>query len=431
MKKHVFPTIALAAATIAWLMSAPAAQAELQKLNLAELVDYSLKHNGELNSFREEKGIREANKLKSGLLPNPTLEIDGSSGALTGSSAESSISLGISQEFVVAGKREKRLAIARYDLEMHRWQLAERERILREELKTAFFSSLLSEQRVTLMERAIAINRQLLDVAGERLAAGDIPELERNLVKIELAKSEGSHLAAIRENKQRLTKLMTLSGAESSEQIAPSGDLAATRQLTNSLAELQNLARNNRPDLKSLEAERAKGEAEILLAKAESIPNLTAGLALRRDTAGMEIGGVEGRDTSYSIALKLSIPIPVFDANRSGVQEARAKKNSSDYRLAATLTTIEREVESSYNELQNSERILALYRDSILTQLDENLKLTQEAYRLGEVGILAVIQEQKKFFEVHEGYLTALYDRQAAFVRLETAVATELSGGIK
>ena len=49
----------------------------------------------------------------------------------------------------------------------------------------------------------------------------------------------------------------------------------------------------------------------------------------------------------------------------------------------------------------------------------------------GEVGILAVIQEQKKFFEVNEGYLTALHDRQTAFAKLESAVATELTGGVQ
>jgi cobalt-zinc-cadmium efflux system outer membrane protein len=64
-----------------------------------------------------------------------------------------------------------------------------------------------------------------------------------------------------------------------------------------------------------------------------------------------------------------------------------------------------------------------------MPQLEENLNLTQEAYRLGEVGILAVIQEQKKFFEVSDGYLTALHGRQKAFARLEAAVATELTGG--
>jgi cobalt-zinc-cadmium efflux system outer membrane protein len=113
------------------------------------------------------------------------------------------------------------------------------------------------------------------------------------------------------------------------------------------------------------------------------------------------------------------------------VQEARAKKNGIESRLAAAVTNIEREVETAYAGFDNSESVLSLYRDTILTQLYENLKLTQEAYRLGEVGILSIIQEQKKFFEVSDGYLTALHDRQQALIKLESTVATELTGGVR
>jgi cobalt-zinc-cadmium efflux system outer membrane protein len=129
--------------------------------------------------------------------------------------------------------------------------------------------------------------------------------------------------------------------------------------------------------------------------------------------------------------VKLSIPIPVFDKNQAGIQEATAKKNSSESRLTAATRTVEREVETAYATLQNAAAVLALYKADIIPQLEENLKLTQEAYRLGEVGILAVIQEQKKFFEVNDGYLTALHDRQSALVKLESAVATELTGGVQ
>jgi cobalt-zinc-cadmium efflux system outer membrane protein len=99
--------------------------------------------------------------------------------------------------------------------------------------------------------------------------------------------------------------------------------------------------------------------------------------------------------------------------------------------LRAAVRNIEKEVETAYAGYLNSEQVLALYRTDIIPQLEENLKLTQEAYRLGEVGILAVIQEQKKFYEISEGHLAAQYDRQTAVVRLESAVATELSGGMQ
>ena len=139
----------------------------------------------------------------------------------------------------------------------------------------------------------------------------------------------------------------------------------------------------------------------------------------------------EGEDTAYTIGLKLSMPIPLFDRNQAGVQEARAKRNSTESRLTAATRNVEREVETAYASFLNAEKVLALFKSNIIPQLEENLELTQEAYRLGEVGIQAVIQEQKKFFEVNDSYLTALHNRQTALVKLETAVATELTGGVQ
>jgi len=405
--------------------------AETQKLALPQVVEFSLQNNGDLKSFREDKGILDADKTRAGLLPNPTLELEGGTGALTGSSAENSLSLGVSQEFFLAGKREKRLTIAERELEMYRWQVADRERVLREEVKTAFYDLILAEQRLILSDRFIALNRQLLDVTKDRLAVGDIPELEMNLVKVELARSEGARIDVEKALNQNQAKLWTLMGLPLGEYPAIVWAIESEISMTKNLADLKQLAHGKRPDLKALEAEKSRGESDIILAQSEFIPNLTAGLAIKRDTTSMEIGGIEGKDTAYTIGLKLSMPIPVFDKNQAGVQEARAKRNSTESRFTAATRNAEREVETAYASLLNAEKVLSLYKTNIIPQLEENLELTQEAYRLGEVGILAVIQEQKKFFEINDGYLTALHDRQAALVKLETAVATELTGGVQ
>lgn len=405
--------------------------AETQQLVLRQAVEVSLQNNGDMQSFREEKGIRDAGKVRAGLLPNPTLELEGDTGALTGSSAENSLSVGVSQEFFLGGKRQKRLVIADQDLEIYRWQLADRERLLREEVKTAFYDVILTEQRIVLADRSIELNCQLLDVAKERLAVGDIPELEMNLVKVELARGEGAKIDVEKTLDQNQAKLRTLMGLSAGESPSIAGEFAAEIALSESLADLKQLAHGKRPDLKALEAEKSRGESDVILAQAESIPNLTAGLAIKRETAAMEIGGFESKDTAYTIGLRLSMPIPVFDRNQAGVQEARATRSSAESRLTAATRNAQREVETAYASFQNAERVLSLYKANIIPQLEENLKLTQEAYRLGEVGILAVIQEQKKFFEVSDGYLTALHDRQAALVKLESSVASDLSGGVQ
>jgi cobalt-zinc-cadmium efflux system outer membrane protein len=413
------------------LASSSPLRAEAEMPALSQVVKRSLQNNAELNSFREEKGIRDAGKTRAGLLPNPTFELDAATGALTGSSAENSLSLGVSQEFFLAGKREKRVAIAEQELELYRWQLADRERVLAEEVKTAFYDLALAEQRIIYVNRFIALNRQLLDVTNERLAAGDIPELEMNLVKVELARSEASRIDAEKTLYRNQTKLWSLMGVPNGESPVTSGTFDAELSMTRNLIDLKKLAHEKRPDQKALEVEKNRCESDVSLAQIDGIPNITAGLSIKRDTTATEVNGVENKETAYTIGVKLSIPIPLFDNNQAGVQEAKAKRSSSESRLFAIMKTVERDVESAYASFQNANKILDLYKTNIIPQLEENLKLTQESYRLGEVGILSLIQEQKKFFEVNEGYLTALHDRQIALVKLESAVATELTGGVQ
>lgn len=408
------------------------ALADERGLSISRAVEYSLQNNGELKSFREEKDIHNAGRVKAGLLPNPTLDVEADTGALTGRSAESSVSFGVSQEFLLSKKRDKRLAVAECELEIYRWQLADRERILREEVETVFYETILTENKLDLASQAIGLNRQLLDVTMARLKAGDIPELEMNLVKVELARSEGVKIDVARLLNQSRAKLWTLMGLPNGESTEIAGSLDTEEVMTKSLSDLKQLAKVNRPDLRVLEAEKRRGDADILLAKAERIPNLTAGLAVIRDTTSIdEVGGGEGKDTTYMVGLRISMPIPLFDRNQAGAQEARARRNSIESRLATAGKAIEREVETTYADFLNCEKVLSLYRTTIIPQLEENLKLTQEAYRLGEVGILAVIQEQKNFFEVNDTYLTALHDRQSALVKLESAVAKELIGGVR
>ena len=417
--------------TILCIFTSAPAFAETQKLTLPQVVEVSLQNNGELKSFREEKGVRDADKIRAGLLPNPTLELEGGTGALTGSSAENNLSIGLSQEFLLAGKRGKRLTVAERELEAYRWQLADRERILREEVKALFYDAMLVEQRLKLTEHSIELNRQLLEVTKDRLAAGDIPELEMNLAKVELTRSEGTRIEIERALLQTRARLFTFMGLPAGEAPVISGTLDNDFPLNKNLADLTQMALGKRPDLKVLDAEKSRGDADIDLARSETVPNLTAGLAFGRDTTSMEIGGVEGKDTAYILGLKLSMPIPLFDRNQAGVQEARAKRSSTESRLTAATRNVERDVETAYISVLNADKVLSLYKSNIIPQLEENLELTQESYRLGEVGILSVIQEQKKFFEVSDGYLTALHARQLAIVKLESAVATDINGGVQ
>lgn len=406
--------------------------AETRTFSLPQAVEHALAQNGELKALRAEREVARAGLERAVLFPNPTLELEGGTGALTGSTDESTVSFGLSQEFLTGGKRAKRRTVAERETEAVHHQVADRERLLTLEVKGTFFELMLAQKRRELAQRAIDLNGKLLEITRERLAADDIPELEVNLARVELARSEGRKIEAERVLNPLLARLRTLLGLPVGEEVNFDGAIER-KPLGISLEELTRLALENRPDLKNLGAARAKGEAGVELAEAERIPNVTAGLGYTYERSGLEVGDIEARDKDHLLGLKLSIPLPVFDRNQAGIREARARKQSAENRLEFARASVAREIEGDYARLAAAEKALDLYATGILPQLEENLKLVQEAYQLGEVGILSVIEEQKKYIEVNDGYLAALAERQTALARLEASVGVDFqnktSGG--
>ena len=426
MKKIVLkPCItAVAMAAVICAVTSPL-RAEEKVVTLQQIISLARENNGDIKALREEVGIGEAGKIKAGLYPNPVLDLEGATGALTGSASENRASIGISQEFLIGGKREKRLAVAESESMRFGSRVRDAERLLLLEVKTEFYNLLLAESRLDLALKSQGLYSQLLEITKERFAAGDIAELDVNLAKVETARSEGRKIEVERELVPVRQRLFSLMGASALEDLKIDGSLN-TQTFDVGLADLKVLAQKNRPDLQALVSEKSKGETELTLARAERMPNVTAGIAFSRESTVTSVGGVDDRSTDYLIGLKLSVPIPFFDRNQAAVKEARARTSSAEIRQSSARQSIEREVEAAHARLATAEKSLNIYVKEIIPQLSENLKLVQEAYRLGELGILAVIEEQKKFFEVHDGYLTALHSRNTALAKLEAAVGMEL-----
>ncbi|MBJ6723717.1 TolC family protein [Geomesophilobacter sediminis] len=408
--------------------------AEPKVFTLSQAEDFSLRNNPELLALRAEQGVRQAAEIRAGLYANPVLELEGTTGKLTGSSTENGFSIGISQQIPLFGKREKRVAVAEKERQGFDQQLRNAERVLVAQVREAFYGLLLAQTTVAVAEQNLALSNRLLEVARQRFAEGDIPELEVNLARVEVARSEERKSRAEREVDPARQRLLALLGLPAAEPVGFSGSLTYAGAWQD-LAALKRQALARRTDLKALSLETAKGDAEVTLAEAERYPDLTLGISYQRENTGFEIGGAQGMNRDNLISLKLSVPLPIFDNNRAGIMEARARRSAAESRYRSGRQTVERDVEVAFSALRSAERSVSLNREVVLPQLEENLKLTEEAYRLGEVGILSVLEEQRKFYEVTQGYLAAQHELQTAVVRLESAVggtvSSESQGGIK
>lgn len=417
----------MVSALLACLLAANVATASAAEkvFGLSEVLSYALENNGELKAMRAERDLREAGKIRAGLLPNPSLEFEGAGDFAFANEGEKRFSAALSQEIPTAGKRRKRRAVAGKELEEYGYRIADAERLLGEEVKIAFYDLLLAERRLDLAGRFVEINEQLLQVARDRFEAGDIPELEMNLARVEVARSRGRQAEAQREVDPRRMKLFSLMGFSPGSELRITGALE-THGFSARIEDLKALALARRPDLLALGAGKEKAEAEMRLAEAEGIPNVTASLSLEREESSLDVGDITVADRDKLLGLKLSVPLPLFDRNQAGKKEAITRWTSAETRRASARRNIERSVEAAFSRLMSTGKSLAIYDKDIFPQLEENLRLTREAYRLGEVGFLSVIEEQRKFLEANEGYLSALHEWNTEMARLAAAAGGEI-----
>ena len=397
--------------------------------SINEIVVLAMKHSAELAALEKEAAAKQSLAIQAGIISNLTLELQGVTGSLTGSPEELSVSIGVNQELPLNGKLRLRREAIQREAEVVQRQRDNAARLLKDEVAALALDLALADKRRELAAGQVALNQKLVRITDERFKAGDIPELELNLANVELARAGSRLLEVERERIPLRIKIASLTGLNESD-IKLSVNLSAPI-VSPKIRDIVMKALASRQDLLALAIERDKAETETRLAKAEALPNLTAGLFVQWQRGSTEVGGMSSTNSDTQLGLRLSMPIPVFDRNQGGRAAAKARLDAADSRRLALERSIIAEVETAVSRLSASEQILEQFEKGIIPQLTENLKLTQEAYRIGEVGILSVIEEQKKFFEVNDGYLSTLHSRRVALIRLETAVAADLAGGVQ
>lgn len=392
----------------------------------SEIISEAVKNNGELRALREELEIKAAEEAHSGLSPDPVLDLGVETGALTGSSGEDRYSVGISREFLTFGKGKYRRSVAGKELEAARARVENAERLLKLEVKERLYALLLAREKAALARRAARLDQELVRVAEERFAAGDIAEVEVELARVEAARARERVLAAERETAPHLAALAQLMGLPPAEVPGVKEELS-TRKVTADPAPLTERALRERPDLRALSLDLEGSGAAVQLARAEGLPNVTAGLSYTHERSVTELGDLEEDSSDNLLGVRLSVPIPVPGRREALLRQAGARRGSAQQRLATLKSAVSREVQSACVRLESAGASVNLYGKEILPRLEQNLKTIQEAYRLGETGLLNVLEEQRKFQEVHSGYLQALYDLNHALATLEAAVGADMS----
>lgn len=395
----------------------PGAGEPTGRLSLRDALAAALLGSPDLAASGYEVRAREAEALQAGLHPNPELELElenfGGTGALDDfDSLETTVSL--SQLVELGGKRVKRRRVAEAGARVAGWEYEIRRIDVLSRTAADFVGLLAAERRSRIAAESLELARRVFDAVGERVDAGKVSPVERTKARVELARASLEREQALREVAAARARLAANWGsiAPRFDELAGDLDQAIPPPTLESL--IERVQRS--PDLARWAAEAALRQAEVELALAQRMPDLTLA------------GGVRhfNEIDSTAFVAGLSLPLPVFDRNQGGIQAARLRAIQGGRLEDAVRVQIHAAVTGAFQTLDSAFVAVRTTRDEILPSAELAFEAAEEVFRQGKIDALDLFDAQRTLFDARRQLTASLAAFHLAIIASERLIGAPL-----
>ncbi|THJ19525.1 MAG: TolC family protein [Nitrospira sp. CG24D] len=391
------------------------------RLSLDETVALFLRQN--LDLLMAKFGIESAKgqQITARLFPNPVASIGtlsaftqgrtpGNSGAVIGQ---------IQQLFELAGKRGYRIESAGFGTQSVEAAFEDAVRQLTFTVKDAYSRTQLAQRRLALAEENRDRFSRILDVNTIRFKKGYIAEVDLIRIRLQFIDFHSQVIQSLQEGETARADLRQLL------RVSPATALELTsefdyKRVDPDIGRLRTVALDARPDVRSKRFIMSQREADLRLAKAYRIPDVTVG-------AGYSIQGPKGPDNSGQVALSLGVPLPLFNRNQGGIIQAEVAVQTAEADLSKTLNQVENEVDVAYKNLLQSRRLVEAFLGGVLEDARSTFTIVERAYERGGATILDLLDAARTSRTIQQNYFEALFNYQRNVIQLESAAGQEIS----
>lgn len=381
-------------------------------LTLADAIAAALRSNPELSGFGYDVRAAEARVVQAGRWQNPDLGLElenfAGSGGLDGTDAAEA-TLSLSQTFPLGGDIRRRQALAELEGRLIGWEYEAARIALLTEVTQRYVDVLVAQKQVSLSDESLELAERVAGSIDRRVEAGDAPAVEQSRAAVPVAMARIERERSLRRLESVRVRLALTWGSHEPGFAAVRGELERVEPLP-PIAALAALITEN-PDVARHTVEIASRQAEAELARAEAVPDLTAGVGLR---------WFNGTDDTALVA-GVSMPLPVFDrrqgdilAARFGVASARNRQRAIELRLTAALS-------AAYARLVNARAEVVALREQALPPAEAAYRDIQRAFDQGNLGFLDVLDAERTLMDLRRQHLDALADYHGAAAEIGRA----------
>jgi len=379
-------------------------------LSLDQAIARALKNNHKIKAALLNYKALEAKAAQASRLSNPELAVEIENFAGSGSLSRfksSETTLGIGQLVEFGNKRKLRTEVAN---SMTRTAALEYEVVRLElisEVREAFSHLNAAQARLELTERLLNLsdsfnaNVDTLVKAGRYSSAEKArSEVEHQNVRMRRFRAE----SALRRAKQELAA--TWGGTGNSI-----GTVSASpeRLITLPPREKIRSAVEGSPVVMLADLQLKARKAEAGYAASLQIPDPTFSAGFRHI-----------KETSDRVLVaSVSIPVPILNRNKAGIQAARYQSEQSEQLLYATRVTVSRDVDLHLESLETLRLMMETLNKTIIPEAKRAYEIINQNYRLGQYGLIDVIDSQRQLFNAQLQYLDTRLEYDTKIIELE------------
>lgn len=384
--------------------------ARAEALTLEQAVALTLSASPQLRSAAHTVAIAEGARLQAGLRPNPELSL-----LREGASAASgrTDTYQLSQPIELGDKRGARIRLAEHEQALARGEVGVTAAEVRASVTAAYLDALTAQEHVDLARESLSLAAKATNAAGRRVAAGKISPLEQTRssvaeagARLELSQAQADAALA----RRRLAACWGSTEPEQRPLVTPDLNLAAIPPLPALQARLE-----ASPQMQRARLQVAREAAQVALAKADRVPDVTLTLGRKTDSLSNASQTVVG----------VSMPLPLFNRNQGNLLSAlrRADKARTDAEVEYLRAT--QALADAHQRATVAQEQLDSMRQEILPAAQSAFNAAVTGFELGKFGFIDVLDAQRTLFQSRAQYLAALSARYRSLADLERFIAVE------
>ncbi|MDN3595540.1 TolC family protein [Zunongwangia endophytica] len=386
------------------------------QLDVEQAEGLLLKNNLSILAERLSIDMADAEVIQAKVWPNPTLEVDEvnlwtadyqkktgeQQPSLFGSDSFGryrQISAQIEQVIETAGKRKKRVELAKVSAEMAQSYLEDFLLSLKTEFRKTIYSFQFHESYSTMLNRQLVSLENIVKAYQKQYDQGNVNKAELIRLQASLLSIKDELIEerkALNElNKELVVMLNLPANTRLSFGTTFNPDNEYQLPFNYTLEYLQEEALKHRPDVTISKLDIQRSQKELSYEKAMAVPDLAVSL-------GYDRGGNILQDF---IGFGFSIDLPFFDRNKGNIKKAEFAVEQQNYVNENKLLEVREEVRKNFQNYLEA----AHFFDDINTEYLEGLDKTMEAYteyfKLQSINIITYMDFLESYIDTKQTIL--------------------------